>query len=397
MHKHQSPKRVRYALALGAVLLFASLLAACSAPVFSAVDGYTCIIDKDTGKIIKELPPGSPSENAANKNWIIYVIPQNDRFYFASSQRDLADDGAPAYYTGRSQGNGGGKIMYIEAKTRMKFKANTACSGWLLQHGTRNDVSPRDGDLQFNARLPQGDANEVNPDGSAKRAARTEWAKWLNENFGPNMQRVVNEVTSEYSWEHMYYDLPVNSGSDGVAKPDDKASERTRQAMEKNISALFTKELSEKIGGQYFCGIGYDPAKPDVCPDITIEITRVDTPDKDAIKAREDLDKQRDQAKNLTEQNKISEDLYQQKLAAQDNDKKIRDLETKIANEKEGDARTQLLEKLETAKIQAQIDAQKCIVLKEQAGYTCAEEEAAKHQQGNTNVQVNPPSTEPGK
>lgn len=384
VHKHQSHKRVRYALALIPVLLFSSMLTSCS-KTYSSSDAYKCAINTKTGKIDREIPPGS-GEIDQPADTIIYTVPTSDRFYNIDPNRSIADDGASDYVKGRSTGY---KDTQAVVHVRFKFNQTKICQ-WVLRHGKRNDGNS-DGDLQFNARLAQGDANQPN------RRALTEWAVWLNENFGSNIQRVAEPLWQRYDWPYMVYNYPVNADSNGQLAADVKPNILTRKQLETDIGKAFSDELKSKLGDDFFCGVGYDPTKPDVCPSIDIQIDDITLADKKAMDDRKALDVQRDEAKNLEEQSRINDDIIAKKTAAKQSEDKLRELETQLANAKESDKRAQLEEQLKTARIQAEIDNQSCIVKQEQAGYTCAEEEAAKHQQGNTSVQVNPPVTQPSK
>lgn len=383
--KHRRSKKARFALLLLPVALLATLLSSCS-KLYSQTDAYKCALNTKTGKIDKEVPPGS-GEFDQPSDTVIYTVPTSDRFYNIDPNRSIADDGAPEYVTGRAFG---GKDTLAKVHVRFKFNQTKICQ-WVLQHGKRNDGN-NDGDLQFNARLAPNDPNPKD------RRANTEWAVWLNENFPSNMQRASEPLWQQYEWPAMVFNYPLNADSNGVLPKDAKPDTLTRKKLETDLGKAFSDELNGKLGDNFFCGVGYRPTSPDVCPPIDIQIDDITLVDQKAITDRRDLDAKRDEANNLEQLSRIQQDTYDKKVAAEANDKKLRELEAQIANEKEAEKRAQLEEQLKTAQIQAQIDNQACIVKKEQAGYTCAQEEAAKHDQGNTSVQVNPPVTAaPGK
>jgi hypothetical protein len=94
------------------------------------------------------------------------------------------------------------------------------------------------------------------------------WRTMLLNTLVPAEEKAIREVTRNYSAD----ELDANLG--GVWK-----------RMEQELGTTFLAELKAKTGGDYFCGPGYDRARPD-CPPIRISITDVNFVDQGIAEAR---------------------------------------------------------------------------------------------------------------
>lgn len=295
---------------LGAILALVGVgavaLGACSGltnkDVHSKPDHTVCIYDKEDGKLIEQLPPGA-NKKEVEGDAVVVEIPTSNRFYFVSPDSSVKDPGAPNYLTGRDASY---KDMQMVVQIRFRFDVNKACK-WFDQHGRRN--ADGNGSLGFNAR---GDANQG-------------WARWLNENFAPAMQTVGEPLIFQYSWPHHEYNYPVNADDNGVIANGDEAGLLTREQMQLDFGANLSKNLTDSLGDSFFCGIDYDPAKPDVCPDIKVDIYSTKLVDQTPVNERKAVEA-------LSEGNRIANDKAA--LIEAGTDAAIRQRKAELAEEK---------------------------------------------------------------
>lgn len=96
--------------------------------------------------------------------------------------------------------------------------------------------------------------------------------------------------------------LPVQDGllQAEARKYDDDALDTNAgdiwAAMEKSISTKFNEQLRAKVGGDYFCGTGYDRTDPK-CPDVFVDILGIDYKDQSIQNARNEVRVAEEQAK----------------------------------------------------------------------------------------------------
>lgn len=105
------------------------------------------------------------------------------------------------------------------------------------------------------------------------------WRTMLLNTLVPAEEKAIREVTRNYSAD------ALDANADGVWKQ-----------MEEALGTTFLAELKAKTGGDYFCGPGYDRAKPD-CPPIRISITDVNFADAGIAEARAKVFKAEQDAK----------------------------------------------------------------------------------------------------
>lgn len=244
-----SMKRRRSALLIGVVVVVCSTaLTACNTKdVYSSPDSTMCIYDKEDGRLIKQLPPGADSVEVED-DAIEVKLPTSDRFGYVTPDDAKRDPGFPKYMTGTDSTY---KDIGAYGQVKFQFDQNQQCA-WYEQNGKRN--ADENGNLGFNTR---GDPN-------------TGWATWLAENLAPAMQRTMEPILRKYDWAHLVYNYPVNASERGDVPDGEEPGMLTRDAVAEEFNKNFSAELSKSIGGQYFCGIAYDSAKPDVCPNIQI-------------------------------------------------------------------------------------------------------------------------------
>jgi hypothetical protein len=318
--------RVKVATTLVMAAMLAGGAAACSnQKVAPTSDEFACVygpIDKGQ-QLVDQVAPGSEVKQYPKEDSVVY-IPTSNRFYMASADRNVADPGAPNWYTGFGKGH---VEMQVQGQFRFRFNQDRICE-WYSKHGRRN--ADEDGDLQFNKR---GDAS-------------TGWARWLNENFGVTGQQAVRERASAYDWEAATLDLPVNADPDTSEVPEGVTpGEATDVVIGTDVGKTFTQELNANLGGQYFCGIDVSvTGESGGCPDIVFQTIKVEPSDKDLLSSLQKLEAQKQELRNTQASAKLFEAQKEATLAAEAAHQEL------------------LAAQLQTALLQAQFDNAKCLV-----------------------------------
>ena len=379
------PKRARISALLLAVMfaVLASVMSSCAPDIYSGGDQYICVLNTLTGKITKQIPPGQEDSYTLGDNEVSYAVPTSQRFYNVDTKRDIADDGAPGWLSGYSADYGNMKaIVHLEF-----FIRQTHACDFVLRHGKRNDPDET-GDLEFGARLPKGDKNAIKKDGSAARKAKTIWAVWLNENFAPNMQDVMEPMLLSYDTAHLVFNYPVNANSYGELPVDAAKGELTQSVLEEEFGEMFSDQLKSKVG-DFFCGVGYDP-ETDECPPVTATIVRIST-DGSFIKNRKAVTDAREERDNAAQLALIQKDTLANRKANAEDAAALREIEKQEALDaalvEEAKGKVELQKKINEASTDPTII--RCIILAQQAG-GCPEVEQAKQNNGSTTVNVAP-------
>lgn len=256
--------------------------------VYSQPDWVTCIYDKEDGKLIKQLNPGDDRVSVED-DAIVVLIPSSNRFIAAvtGSGRD------PGFPEGLVSQEATRRETNTQTQGRFRFNTSIACK-WYEQHGRRN--ADESGSLGFNVR---GDANQG-------------WARYLIENMLPEMVKVNDALLKNKSWQYLEDNLPTNANQDGIVPDGEEAGPLTLDVMEVEFGEMFTKNLNASLGDNYFCGITYDPLKPDVCPPITFDIYSVSLVDQTPVNERRKLEETEDALEIAEKQQALLDQQQQQ-------------------------------------------------------------------------------------
>lgn len=323
----KNPKFKLVALAVSALSLVA-VMSSCSSfndYATSTSDTHVCVFDgseRGGQKLKFQVAPGAESKKI-DENDTVVNIPASNRFYMASKNDATRDPRAPLFYNGFAKGN---VPVQVEGQVRFKFNLKLACD-WYSKHGRRN--ANEEGDLAFNARGAEGDSSG--------------WLTWLAENMGVTMQEVTSERLSSYEWPAMVYNYPANADDEGTVPADAEAAEATNIALGVDLGEKFTNRLIANLGGEFFCGI--DDTSKDACPPMKFQVVAVHTADPALEQSRQKLET-------------TKQDLTNQELEAD-----LREKQQSNLLRAEDIKQKELIAKLKTAQIQADIDNAKCVPL----------------------------------
>ncbi len=320
------------AITAGSLFLAACGLDEESKPI--PTDSKGCLFeykDDQFGKLKDSFEPGSDTITINTTKERLVLIPTSNRFYMVNRDRTLSDPGAPSFIGANDKNH---VPVETELQVRFVFNRNNICE-WFAQHGKRNS---NNGDLLFNAPGQDG-----TPCGNQNRC----WAKWLNENMGISLQRTVPSVISNYNWQRLKENWDVNANDSGDITGESGGS--TWAKIEQNIGKIFTDDMNSQLGSQFFCGTNYDPTKPDVCPQMQIQIIRISPADpalsnaaSETASAQADADQAKLRAQ--IEQDKLKAEQVNQavQLEAKRNQAEKAALDAQIKNAQEIDLCKQL-------------------------------------------------------
>lgn len=337
---------MRYLKPLILMLVLAISITACQNTSIPT-DSVACVYGaggNDGLDLKDQYLPGSEPFDARDRR--VVEIPTSNRFYLITTNDATRDPGAPAYIAAPDSPENGITELRWEVKNDFVFNAQPSCE-WFNQHGLRNAV---DYNMGFNVR------GEVTP-----------WMQWLAENFGTSMQRAVNEVSREFSWEQLVFDHPIGANALGVL-PDDATEEDQRLARrvaEERLVEVFTAELNDRIGTAegvpFFCDIGHNQATPEDCENIGVEIVDINPTDTSLVEGRQQI--QAEQA-NLDNAEQLAE-IAEQQVALDDANRER--AETAAIADAESEARQQAAQlRAELGITDAEVDILELEVLRAQ-------------------------------
>ncbi len=246
----------------------------------------------------------------------VWFVPTSQRFINQDTNDKVRDPGAQAGITGLDANY---KSVVMNAHAKLFFNQKNACD-FIDRHGKRNVPASEYG---------KDDTESYQKMGWNVRGDATQpWFIWFNENITAAMQSQGEPLLTRYDWAYYELKYPVNADLDGVVKC--KSGEKTCEpgltamdTLEPIYGDLLSKELDKQIGegdkgGSYFCGPGYDPKTPDVCPSIQIEIPSISLVDKAPLQARQKLVNLREQAENDKREASLTTAATEAAVAAQE-------------------------------------------------------------------------------
>ena len=240
--------RTRTLIAAALGLTLAGALSACSTrPNADEMYLYYLNGSVDQKKFDSCVSPNGKGDWQANND--IFALPTSLRTW--NIRPKGGDTDQPIKSSSKPVGTQPGPdvVVYVTAE----FYLNTNCDG-----GAKSPV------VQFweqtGRRYGVSDASgEFSADG---------WNRMILNTLVPAEEKSLREVTRNYTAD----DLDANTN--GIWK-----------TMETQLGTTFLAELKAKTGGDYFCGPGYDRARP-ACPPVRISITDVNFADQGIADAR---------------------------------------------------------------------------------------------------------------
>lgn len=280
--------------ALVGALLLASLAACSTRPQADEMYLFYLNGSLDTKQFQECVAPNAKGPWQANND--VFTLPTSLRTW--NIRPTGGDTDQPIKSSSKPAGTQPGPevVVYVTAE----FYLNTNCDGgknspvvrFWEQTGRRYGVS--------------NDVGKFNQDG---------WNRMLLNTLVPAEEKAIREVTRNYSAD----DLDANAN--GIWKQ-----------METALGTTFLAELKAKTGGDYFCGPGYDRAKPD-CPPVRISITDVNFADQGIADARARVFKEEQEAKAklVAAQSQVDVSKKLGEAGKDPNYMKLKELETWLA------------------------------------------------------------------
>ena len=358
-------------LSLPILLVMALVAAACTSSYAetSSPNDIVCIIGaggKYGNELKRVVPPNSPGSAYKYDSMTerSVFVPGTERFWNESFDEGNRDIGASDHVPMLVQG------IRLQVPVQVDFTPapDVACELY-LNHLSRYE--------------PLNYGNE-DPN------VRSGWLNWLNQNFGRTLDKTAEGSftnTNGYTPQGLINNFDMNANELGVLEEGDVyANVGMKAHLEDAWSELFHTELERAIGGSYFCGVGYDPGNPEVCPPLEVSIVgeiRVH-PEEEAFITS--FCEQSAAASNAVSQQNITtsvaiveaERVEQERIRIEaDND--IAELERQAAQDNQQTRSADLQRQVEEARLQAEIDNADCIYIFETTGETCATQAAAEN------------------
>lgn len=104
------------------------------------------------------------------------------------------------------------------------------------------------------------------------------WHELLRVNFQNPIEDSLQEIVRRFSVDAIYAGVPA----EGEDLEGEEAVSTLTQISDQ-LAASLKETITDYVGGEFFCGPGYDRTKPDECPDFEFVITEV-VPTEDSVK-----------------------------------------------------------------------------------------------------------------
>lgn len=157
------------------------------------------------------------------------------------------------------------------------------------------------------------------------------WDRVLQNTLVPVQAKAMQRVSRSWSADEMDTNS-IAVDPKVVIDPKNPPDREVWKKMEDAMTTEFTDQLKLKVGGDYFCGVGYDRSKPDVCPPVRVSITSIDYVDPNVQAKRNEVRAAAEDAKKrlIEAQAKVSESNLLAKAAADPNYLHLKELETQL-------------------------------------------------------------------
>lgn len=359
-------------LSVPILLVMALVASACSTYVETASPAdVVCIVGaggKHGNDLKRVIEPGSPpsaykfddiSEESIS-------IPGTQRFWNESFDDGNRDVGASTHIPMRVN-----RIrLRVPIQVDFTINAELACE-FYLNHLSRPSYQP----LNFS------NEQEGVPSG---------WLNWLNQNMGRALDDTAEGGfvnANGYTPQGLIENYDMNANDLGqIPEGEEFAGVAMKEHLEEAWSELFNEEFISAIGAPYLCGLGYNPAEPDVCPPLTVSIVGDIQVHPDETSFLASFEEQKVSAnnaitqQNITESERIAEaERVEQERIKIEADNEIEELRRTAAAEDEPNRVADLERRAEEARLQAEIDNADCIYIFEATGETCATQAAAEN------------------
>lgn len=247
----------RLMAAVGVLVLGASLAACSTRPPSDEVWLFYANGSVDTKEFKKCIDPNTKGPWQANND--TFALPTTLRTW--NIQREGGDTNVWTV-VGSKPGADGQAGPQIGIWSTTEFYLNTNCDGgkdspvvkfWQAT-GSRKDWKLSEGDATFNS---------------------DNWRKVLLNTLAPVQEKAMQRVARNWTADEMDTNSRALTKVEAANPATDKEVwKRMEEAMQKE----FTEQLRLKVGGDYFCGIGFDRTTG-ACPEVRVSITSADYTD----------------------------------------------------------------------------------------------------------------------
>lgn len=137
------------------------------------------------------------------------------------------------------------------------------------------------------------------------------WKNMLRVNFRAPIEQAVQQQVRNYTVNELYAGVPAEGQTDA------EAAVSTLDKVQQDLAADLKENINTFVGGDFFCGPGYERSRPKECPEFVFQITDVN-PAADNVRGafNENIASQQDvvTARNKAEA-KLAEAMGEQKAA----------------------------------------------------------------------------------